>query len=70
VKGGSSFLASFGPGRYKAFTCVDFRVITPESSPQAVTPVEYGVWSSAGPVRGTTTGAQVLSGNYYLRQFA
>ncbi|KAI9437962.1 glycoside hydrolase family 92 protein [Lactarius indigo] len=53
VTGGSSFQASFGPGRYKAFTCVDFRIVTPETSPQTVAPVEYGVWSLAGPVRGT-----------------
>ncbi|KAI9449063.1 glycoside hydrolase family 92 protein [Lactarius psammicola] len=63
VTGGSSFVSSFGQGRYKAFICVDFRVISPESSPQSVTPIEYGVWSSAPPVRGTTTGATVLSGS-------
>ncbi|KAN0133100.1 Glycosyl hydrolase family 92 domain containing protein [Lactarius tabidus] len=61
VTGGSNFQASFGPGRYNAFTCVDFRIASPESSPQTVTPVEYGVWSSSGPVRGTVTGAEVLT---------
>lgn len=25
VAGGASFAASFGPGRYRAFTCVDFK---------------------------------------------
>ncbi len=25
VIGGASFSASFGPGRYRAFTCVDFK---------------------------------------------
>jgi hypothetical protein len=25
VPGGSSFAASFGPGRYRAFACVDFK---------------------------------------------
>ncbi|KAH9033368.1 glycoside hydrolase family 92 protein [Lactarius pseudohatsudake] len=63
VTGGSNFQASFGPGRYKAFTCVDFRIVTPETSPQTVSPVEYGVWSSAGPVRGKVTADGVLSGS-------
>ncbi|KAI0251580.1 glycoside hydrolase family 92 protein [Lactifluus subvellereus] len=59
VTGGSNFQASFGPGRYNAFTCVDFRITTPESNsqPQAVTPMEYGVWSSSGAVRGTVQGS-------------
>lgn len=25
ITGGSSFAASFGPGRFRAFTCVDFQ---------------------------------------------
>jgi hypothetical protein len=25
LTGGASFAASFGPGRYRAFTCVDFK---------------------------------------------
>ncbi|KAI0296922.1 glycoside hydrolase family 92 protein [Multifurca ochricompacta] len=59
VIGGSNFQASFGPGRYNAFTCVDFQLASPGSSSQAVTPIEYGVWSSRGPVRGTVTGEKV-----------
>ena len=64
VKGSSFFQASFGPGHYRAFTCVDFRIVSPESSPQPVTPVEYGVWSSNGPVRGTVTDAGVLTSSH------
>ncbi|KAN0133092.1 Glycosyl hydrolase family 92 domain containing protein, partial [Lactarius tabidus] len=60
VTGGSSFQASFGPGRYNAFTCVDFRIVSPKYPPQPVTPLEYGVWSSNGSVRGTVTDAEVL----------
>ena len=70
VKGSSFFQTSFGPGHYHAFTCVDFRIISPESSPQPVTPVEYGVWSSNGPVRGTTTDAGVLTSSHYRLKFA
>ena len=70
VEGGSNFQASFGPGRYNAFTCVDFRIVSPGSSPQAVIPVEYGVWSSSGPVRGTVTDAGVLTSNHYRLQIA
>ena len=70
MKGGSNFQASFGPGRYNAFTCVDFRIVSPESSPQTVTPIEYGVWSSSGPVRGTETGGEVLTSSHYFLQLA
>ena len=66
----ANFQASFGPGRYNAFTCVDFRIVSPGSSPQAVIPVEYGVWSSSGPVRGTVTDAGVLTSNHYRLQIA
>ena len=68
MKGGSNFQASFGPGRYNAFTCVDFRIVSPESPPQTVAPVEYGVWSSNGSVRGTVTSAEVLTSSFYLFQ--
>jgi len=59
AKGGSNFQASFGPGRYNAYVCVDFRVSSPELSSRPVAPVEYGVWSSSGAVRGQVTGAQI-----------
>ncbi|KAF9558968.1 glycoside hydrolase family 92 protein [Agrocybe pediades] len=58
VVGGASFSASFGPGRYNAFTCVDFKA-------EGFTlgkPTEYGVWLSNFPVRGTTNLLQVYYG--------
>ncbi|KAF8267730.1 glycoside hydrolase family 92 protein [Lactarius quietus] len=61
VSGGANFQTSFGPGRYNAFTCVDFRIASPEVAPHSVTPIEYGVWSSSGPVSGMVTGAEVLT---------
>ena len=70
MKGGSNFQASFGPGRYNAFTCVDFRIVSQGSSPQIVAPVEYGVWSSSGPVRGTVTDVGVLTSSHYRLKFA
>jgi hypothetical protein len=70
VKGGSSFQASFGPGRYNAFTCVDFRIVSPKYPPQPVTPLEYGVWSSNGSVRGTVTDAEVLKSSHCILQLA
>ncbi|KAJ8488173.1 hypothetical protein ONZ45_g14058 [Pleurotus djamor] len=48
VKGGASFAASFGPGRYSAFTCVDFKG-------QGFTlskPLEFGAWLADFPVQG------------------
>ncbi|KAI0260072.1 glycosyl hydrolase family 92-domain-containing protein [Gloeopeniophorella convolvens] len=61
VTGGSNFQASFGPGRYNAFTCVDFRVTT-SGSPQLAVPLEYGVWSSSGVLNGTVSESQVSAG--------
>ncbi|CAA7263424.1 unnamed protein product [Cyclocybe aegerita] len=58
VQGGASFAASFGPGRYKAFTCVDFKGVGYDLGK----PTEYGVWLSNFPVRGTTDLLQVYYG--------
>ncbi|KAF9044979.1 glycoside hydrolase family 92 protein [Panaeolus papilionaceus] len=58
VKGGAEFAASFGPGRYKAFTCVDFK----GQGYQLGKPTEYGVWLGNFPVRGTTDLLQVYYG--------
>ncbi|KAH9474533.1 putative secreted glycosidase [Psilocybe cubensis] len=58
VEGGAEFSASFGPGRYSAFTCVDFKA-------EGFTlgkPTEYGVWLSNFPVRGTTNLLQTYYG--------
>ncbi|KAJ3516547.1 hypothetical protein NLJ89_g1063 [Agrocybe chaxingu] len=58
VQGGASYAASFGPGRYKAFTCVDFK----GAGYDLGKPTEYGVWLSNFPVRGTTDLLQVYYG--------
>ncbi|KDR66486.1 hypothetical protein GALMADRAFT_147907 [Galerina marginata CBS 339.88] len=58
VEGGAEFSASFGPGRYKAFTCVDFKA----EGYTLGKPTEYGVWLSNFPVRGTTNLLQTYYG--------
>lgn len=62
VTGGASFAASFGPGRYRAYTCVDFRISGPTSSPQHVAPEEYGVWLADFPIRNSVSPEQVYYG--------
>ncbi|KAI0033572.1 glycoside hydrolase family 92 protein [Vararia minispora EC-137] len=51
VTGGAVFQASFGPRQYKAYTCVDFRLVS-SSDPLLLRapPAEYGTWSRNGPV--------------------
>ncbi|OCH84461.1 glycoside hydrolase family 92 protein [Obba rivulosa] len=47
ITGGSSFEASFGPGRYRAYTCVDFQG-------QGFTldqPTEHGTWLQDAPIK-------------------
>ncbi|KAF9483277.1 glycoside hydrolase family 92 protein [Pholiota conissans] len=58
VMGGASFAGSFGPGRYNAFTCVDFKA----EGYTLGTPTEYGVWLSNFPVRGSTNLLQTYYG--------
>ncbi|KAF8184698.1 glycoside hydrolase family 92 protein [Pholiota molesta] len=58
VMGGASFSGSFGPGRYNAFTCVDFRA----EGYTLGAPTEYGVWLSNFPVRGSTNLLQTYYG--------
>ncbi|KAI0040367.1 glycoside hydrolase family 92 protein [Auriscalpium vulgare] len=53
VTGGGQFQASFGPGRYSIFTCVDFR---------GVVPAEYGSWLGNTPVRNITNAKQMYRG--------
>ena len=60
--GGASFAASFGPGRYRAYTCVDFRISGPTSSLQHVAPEEYGVWLADFPIRNSVSPEQVYYG--------
>ncbi|KAI8996644.1 glycoside hydrolase family 92 protein [Trametes punicea] len=47
VTGGAHFEASFGPGRYHAFTCVDFKGDGYDLGP----PKEYGAWLGNFPVK-------------------
>lgn len=58
VKGGASFAASFGPGRYRAFTCVTFR----GDGFELGKPTEYGVWLADFPVQGTINNLQLYYG--------
>lgn len=56
--GGAEFAASFGPGRYKAYVCVDF-------SGAGFTlgkPTEYGAWLANFSVRWTTNLEQLYYG--------
>ncbi|PFH46413.1 glycoside hydrolase family 92 protein [Amanita thiersii Skay4041] len=62
VKGGASFAASFGPGRYSAFTCVTFKGVGYDLG----APVEYGAFLADFPVQGTTDILQL----YYGKDFA
>ncbi|KAL0064619.1 hypothetical protein AAF712_008445 [Marasmius tenuissimus] len=55
VRGGSMFTASFGPGSYRAFTCVDFR----GEDFDLGKPTEFGAWLSDFPVKGTTELTQI-----------
>ncbi|KAF4581463.1 hypothetical protein EYR40_009749 [Pleurotus pulmonarius] len=62
VVGGATFDGSFGPGSYRAYTCVDFQ----SESAGFVMPTEFGAWSGDTPKKGTrdnsfdlSTGSQV-----------
>ncbi|KAJ8474821.1 hypothetical protein ONZ51_g6967 [Trametes cubensis] len=57
VTGGAHFEASFGPGRYHAFTCVDFKGEGYELGP----PKEYGAWLADFPVEQTVTITQLYT---------
>ncbi|KAF8624708.1 hypothetical protein AX17_007039 [Amanita inopinata Kibby_2008] len=57
VTGGASFAASFGPGRYKAYTCVTFK----GDGYDLGKPTEYGVWLADFPVQGMTDLIQMFS---------
>ncbi|KAI0365413.1 glycoside hydrolase family 92 protein [Pilatotrama ljubarskyi] len=57
VTGGAHFEASFGPGRYRAFTCVDFK----GDGYDLGTPTEYGAWLADFPVKQTVTLTQLYT---------
>ncbi|KAF9009539.1 glycoside hydrolase family 92 protein [Cyathus striatus] len=58
VEGGAEFAASFGPGRYRAFTCVTFK----GDGFSLQKPTEFGAWLADFPVRGTTDIQQLYYG--------
>ncbi|TCD69013.1 hypothetical protein EIP91_009076 [Steccherinum ochraceum] len=55
VTGSAFFEASFGPGRYEAFTCVDFK----GDGFTLGSPKEHGVWLENFPVQDTTRSEQM-----------
>ncbi|KAG7090436.1 hypothetical protein E1B28_009555 [Marasmius oreades] len=59
VQGGATFSASFGPGSYQAFTCVDFR----GEGFDLGTPVQLGVWLYDTTTTGATDLKQVHAGS-------
>ncbi|KAL4242836.1 Peptide-N(4)-(N-acetyl-beta-glucosaminyl)asparagine amidase [Abortiporus biennis] len=58
VMGGASFAASFGPGRFRAFTCVDFK----GDNFQLGAPTEFGAWLGNFPVKQSTNLQQLYFG--------
>ncbi|KAL0565603.1 hypothetical protein V5O48_016419, partial [Marasmius crinis-equi] len=58
VRGGATFTASFGPGSYRAFACVDFQ----GDGFELGNPFEWGVWLADFPVMGTTELTQIYAG--------
>ncbi|OBZ76795.1 hypothetical protein A0H81_02962 [Grifola frondosa] len=62
VIGGASFAASFGPGRYRAYTCVDFK----GDGFELGKPTEFGTWLGSSPIMGTVDIIQQYSGKAEL----
>ncbi|KII83240.1 glycoside hydrolase family 92 protein [Plicaturopsis crispa FD-325 SS-3] len=65
VVGGATFAASFGPGTYRAYTCVDFRVAGWYGGP----PTEWGAYVGDLPV-GRVTGFDGVYGYFRGEQGA
>ncbi|GBE89826.1 Uncharacterized secreted [Sparassis crispa] len=57
VVGGASFAASFGPGRYRVYTCVDFQ----GDGYDLGAPLEYGAWLADYPVKNSVAISQMYS---------
>ncbi|KAI0703899.1 glycoside hydrolase family 92 protein [Cerioporus squamosus] len=57
VTGGARFAGSFGPGRYNAFTCVDFK----GDGYDLGAPTEFGAWLGNFPVKQTVTATQLYT---------
>ncbi|PCH36943.1 glycoside hydrolase family 92 protein [Wolfiporia cocos MD-104 SS10] len=58
VIGGADFQASFGPGRYRVYTCVDFL----GDGYELGQPTEYGTWLGDSPIKYSVNIAQQYSG--------
>ncbi|KAI0649687.1 glycoside hydrolase family 92 protein [Trametes meyenii] len=58
VTGGATFAASFGPGTYRAYTCVDFK----GDGFELGKPAEFGTYLGNTPVRGLVDGIQEYTG--------
>ncbi|OJT03621.1 hypothetical protein TRAPUB_5649 [Trametes pubescens] len=58
VTAGSTFAASFGPGTYRAFQCVDFKGVGFDLG----SPVEFGTYLGNSPIRGLVDGIQEYTG--------
>lgn len=58
VTGAADFQASFGPGRYRVYTCVDFQ----GDGYDIGSPVEYGAWLGDSPVKYSVTINQLYRG--------
>ncbi|KAI0658157.1 glycoside hydrolase family 92 protein [Cubamyces menziesii] len=58
VTGGATFAASFGPGVYRAYTCVDFK----GDGFDLGKPSEYGTYLGNSPIRGLVDGIQEYTG--------
>ncbi|KAI0030576.1 glycoside hydrolase family 92 protein [Vararia minispora EC-137] len=62
VTAAANFQASFGPGRYNVFGCVEFARETSGRSVQPVAPIEWGVWQSNTPLVDLTDAKQIYLG--------
>ncbi|KAI1787036.1 glycoside hydrolase family 92 protein [Ganoderma leucocontextum] len=58
VTAGATFAASFGPGQYRAYTCMDFKGVGFDLGP----PAEYGTYLGNSPIRGLGQGIQEYTG--------
>ncbi|KAI0703902.1 glycoside hydrolase family 92 protein [Cerioporus squamosus] len=54
VTAGSTFAASFGPGQYRVYTCMDFKGVGFDLGK----PKEFGTYLGNSPIRGFTDGLQ------------
>ncbi|KAI0771303.1 glycoside hydrolase family 92 protein [Trametes elegans] len=58
VTAGSTFAASFGPGNYRVYTCMDFKGVNFDLGK----PVEFGTYLGNSPIRGLVDGIQEYTG--------